>query len=58
MALKKIGRRIDLHIKLDEHHLKLLDSLSIEYAMPRSRVIAGLLEEYADRIRLDTTDRA
>jgi metal-responsive CopG/Arc/MetJ family transcriptional regulator len=58
MALRNTGDRIDLHIKLTDYHLKILDSLSIEYAMSRSKVIAGLLEEYADRIRLDTNELA
>lgn len=50
-VFKRKGDRVDVHIWLDVRHCATLDAIAAEYGLSRAAVIAGLLEEYEERMK-------
>lgn len=50
-AFRKKEDRVDVHIWLEVRHVATIDALAKSYNLSRAQIIAGLIEEYEERMK-------
>lgn len=50
-AFRKKEDRVDIHIWLEVRHVATIDALARTYNLSRAQIIAGLIEEYEERMK-------